>query len=203
MTKYHNGTVTWQEYVDQGGDPKSVDVGLWTDYPGGDKQTAITQYGDSRRLWEVATTDPYLVNRLLKRKHIPLNKSCINGVFYFVLLKSNLSIRSHDGTPVVDEEPVEPIATEDMADESLVQFLKESYDVESRETMMWVHENMCEVHTTDFRQAHRIERGGFTGSLENNNAVYKLPKQWALRRSFTHSQEQRVLDNIHAKLNPV
>ena len=90
MTKYHNGTVTWQEYVDQGGDPKSVDVGLWTDYPGGDKQTAITQYGDNRYLWEVATTDPFLVNKLLRVGLKPQADSYFNGPFFFKLTDKNI-----------------------------------------------------------------------------------------------------------------
>ena len=92
MTKYHNGTVTWQEYVDQGGDPEKLDSPDFPDYTNNaDKQTSITIYGDDRTHWEIATTDVVVMNRILKAGWTPEPDSYMNGPITFKIPYGRLS----------------------------------------------------------------------------------------------------------------
>jgi hypothetical protein len=71
-----------------------VDRADWgKNYPqSGDRQTSITQYGDSRDIWEIATTDPLLINKL-DRKGIEPFEYEIAGVFCYRLENAQLSFR--------------------------------------------------------------------------------------------------------------
>ena len=101
MTKYHNGTVTWQEYVDQGGDPGRVETNDFPDYEKNEnKQTSITNYGDSRDHWEVATTDYVVINKILKAGWTPEKDSYINGPVTFKIPFTRLTFRG----PVTEAE---------------------------------------------------------------------------------------------------